>query len=77
MELSLIDYILKIIIDLILPYTLRFIPLLLSDVVVFIITMAIVYILGRMLELTKSNRIKNLFALISIIGCNYWIYLKI
>ena len=57
-------------------YLQKFLPLLISDVIIFIITMATVYSIGRMLLLTKSDRIKNSIALLVILGCNYYIQLQ-
>ena len=58
------------------PYLVKFFPSLISDVVIFIITMAIVYCVGRMLLLTKSDKIKNSIALVSILACNYYTQLQ-
>ena len=59
---------------LILPYIKQFIPDLLNDCVIFIITMAFVYSIGRMFLLTTSYRIKNSLAFITMLGCNYFLY---
>jgi len=59
----------------IVPYLQHFVPLLLIDGLIFIITMAVVYAIGRMLMVTKSDRIKNSLALISILFLNWWINL--
>lgn len=59
----------------IVPYLQHFIPLLLIDVLTFLITMAVVYAIGRMLMVTKSDRIKNTIALLCILALNWWICL--
>lgn len=45
-----------------------------KDILTFLITMAVVYIVGRMLMLTKSDRVKNSIALLVIIGLNYFTF---
>lgn len=60
----------------IVPYLQHFIPLLFADCLIFIITMAVVYAIGRVLMVTKSDRIKNSFALLSILFLNWWISLS-
>lgn len=56
----------------IIPTMQQFVVSFLSDIVIFVIVMAIIYAIGRMLELTASDRIKNSIALITIIGLNYF-----
>lgn len=44
---------------------------------IFLISLAVVYILGRMLELLRDYRSKNLIALICMVGSSYftvWLY---
>lgn len=65
------DFILKIL-EPIVPTLQQFTIALLADIVIFIVVMAVVYAIGRMLELTTSDRIKNSIALITIIGLNYF-----
>ncbi len=44
---------------------------LLRGVVIAAIALAVVYALGRMLELVNSNRARNLIALVIMLGANY------
>ena len=67
----LIDLFIKIIV----PYLQHFIPLLCADILIFIVTIAVVFAVGRMLLLTKSDRLKNSFALITLLGLNWYINL--
>lgn len=65
------DFIYKIL-EPIVPTLQQFVVALLSDIVIFMIVMAVVYVIGRMLELTTSDRIKNFIALLTIVGLNYF-----
>jgi len=56
----------------IIPTFQQFAVALLSDIVIFMVVMAIIYTIGQMLELTTSDRIKNSIALLTIIGLNYF-----
>ena len=56
----------------IIPTFQQFAVALLSDIVIFMVVMAIIYTIGQMLELTTSDRIKNSIALFTIIGLNYF-----
>lgn len=58
-------------IKVVLPYLQHFVPLVLVDVAIFMITMALVFSIGRMLMITKSDRIKNTLALICILFLNW------
>lgn len=60
--------------NLFLPYIKQFIPNLINDVLIFIITMAFVYSIGRLFMLTNSDRIKNSLAFFAMLGCNYFLY---
>ena len=64
-----VDFILKLL-EPIMPTLQQFITSLLSDIVIFFVTMSVVYTFGRMLLLTKSDRVKNSIALVTIVGLN-------
>jgi hypothetical protein len=64
--------ILFIIIEPLIPLLQQFSVLLVVDIIIFIIVMAVIYSIGRMLMLTNSDRIKNLIALVIIISSNYY-----
>jgi hypothetical protein len=49
---------------------LPFIPFLIRDIVIFIIALAVVYLVGRMLGLIKSYQLKNAIAFITVVACN-------
>ena len=40
--------------------------------VIFVLALAVVYLLGRMLELIKSNRSKNTVAFLIMVMASYW-----
>jgi len=61
-------------INLFLPYVKQFIPNLINDILIFVVTMAFVYSIGRLFMLTNSDRIKNSLAFLAMLGCNYFLY---
>lgn len=59
-----------------LPFITPLLPLLVQDVLVFVVALAIVYSSGRMLGLVNSYKIKNALAIIGILGMQYMFHLQ-